>query len=411
MAKVAVDTLEPGTLVEIPESIVKAGYSKGIGMYAGASGGKPAIATYLPGYPDKTHLAMAMETEVEVVKDVKFQKKFVKDLWKGDGAGMPYQYNSGTDPEVFVIGEKGKVIPARMFLDKKTPFTAMFYDGIQAEVAPVSGSCLEGLFDKTHKLLREVLAKARQYDKSAKLTIKNAVMLTPGEVAKLSKEDLMFRCSTSLNIYNDGGELPDAESYPWRFAGGHIHIGCGPKPEPVIKAMVRSLDGILGVAGVSLAEKLDNPERRRMYGRAGEFRLPKHGLEYRVLSNFWLCSPAVSHLTFEIARMAYRMGEGGIFSHVFEGDEQEVRDCINWHDVASARKLIKRNEAIYKWIFSKKFHATDLQNLAMNTLMNGVEVAVDPNEIEKNWYLTPEKAGSWREYGRVPQGQWAWMRA
>jgi hypothetical protein len=48
---------------------------------------------------------------------------------------------------------------------------------------------------------------------------------------------------------------------------------------------VKQLDWYLG--GWSLKHDSD-PTRRTLYGRAGACRLKSYGVEYRVLSNFWM---------------------------------------------------------------------------------------------------------------------------
>jgi hypothetical protein len=45
-------------------------------------------------------------------------------------------------------------------------------------------------------------------------------------------------------------------------------------------------------------------ERRQIYGRAGEYRLPDHGLEYRTLSNFWLRAYPLFSLVMGLSRLA-----------------------------------------------------------------------------------------------------------
>ena len=44
-------------------------------------------------------------------------------------------------------------------------------------------------------------------------------------------------------------------------------------------------------------------ERRKLYGMAGEYRLPAHGIEYRTLSNFWLRSPVLADFVAQMAGM------------------------------------------------------------------------------------------------------------
>src|ERR1019366_5440055 len=97
--------------------------------------------------------------------------------------------------------------------------------------------------------------------------------------------------------------------------------------------MVKAMDAIAGVACVALFAKYDNPIRRQYYGLPGEYRLPKHGLEYRALSNAWLIHPLIMNLVIDFARKAAIMGKEGLFSK-WKATEQETIDCITNCDVA-----------------------------------------------------------------------------
>jgi hypothetical protein len=61
---------------------------------------------------------------------------------------------------------------------------------------------------------------------------------------------------------------------------------------------------VVGNTSVLLDRNPLSAERRRVYGRAGEFRLTNYGVEYRVLSNFWLKSYTIFSLMFALARFS-----------------------------------------------------------------------------------------------------------
>jgi hypothetical protein len=68
--------------------------------------------------------------------------------------------------------------------------------------------------------------------------------------------------------------------------------------------LIYLLDILVGNTGVLLDRNPLAVERRKVYGRAGEFRLTNYGVEYRVLSNFWLKNYTVYSLMFALARFA-----------------------------------------------------------------------------------------------------------
>jgi hypothetical protein len=413
---IPIEQLEPGAVIKTPEVFRLLGWESPNAVYAG--GGSPDKDAGCPlflldnkgvvsknmwpagpkGYP-------APMPEFELSQpDEKFQKA-VEGMVKG---GLKYgmlgsSYPSGTDPEFFVVDGAGEVMPARSFLRDKAHSPSMYFDGLQAEITTSGEQCLEVLSKRIALGLQNAQNVAKRINPDARIVAKNHFKFSPERMASFSPEDIRFRCSSSLNIYDDLGEVPEAREYPWRFAGGHIHIGCLARYAPVIKAMVRALDGIVGVAGVSLARHWDTAERRRMYGRAGEFRLPKHGLEYRVLSNFWLCSPLIYHLVFEMVRYAYRIGEAGAFGILYKGTEEEIRNCINHCDVQLADKLIEDNAPLYSSIFQAVWGSDKTRSVkkAMETLRNGLEVAVQqPDAVVENWRL--DSAGGYpARWGRT----------
>jgi hypothetical protein len=400
------EQLEPGAIIKTPELFRALGWDAPSAIYAGGGEGYPEfvlqedkgvrIQPWMAGAYGKA----APMPEFELSKDTEIAKIRKAGLAKS-WSTLKHNYASGTDPEFFVLDSLGAVLPTRSFLQDKKHCPEMFYDGLQAEITTGGLTCLEQLSRVITDRLNVVSSYATRMAKGARITCQNSFKFTPAQMQTFSDEDVRFRCSTSLNIYDDAGELPEAREYPWRFAGGHIHIGCGRRPAPVLKAMVRALDGIVGVAGVSLARNFDNPERRRMYGRAGEFRIPKHGLEYRVLSNFWLCSPLIFHLVFELTRYAYRIGEAGAFDLLYEGTEGEIRHCINRCDVSLACKLIERNSGLYTHILESiwgynRTKPSRMNERAMETLQQGLEVAVShPEAVLRNWELVGSYPMTW----------------
>lgn len=398
-----VEELVPGQVIQTPEVFQALGWEHPSAIYLGVQDELPYFALgskraeiAMVHYPIGPLGARLPIPEFKLSGDKTLQKLRKAQLTKGNWATIRYSYASGTDPEFFVLDAKGKVIPARRFLPDKKAHKGSFFDGLQAEITPIATGCLQTFSSHLWQKLLDVQAYAQKFDSTARITSRNHFHFSSEEMASFTEEDLQFRCSTSLNIYDDAGELPDAKQYPWRFAGGHLHIGCGRKSPAVLKEMVRALDAIVGVAGVSLARNFDTPERRRMYGRAGEFRVPKHGLEYRVLSNFWLCSPLIYHLVFELMRYAYRLGEAGALDAVYEASEEEIRHCINRCDVQLALKLIKRNEILYTNIFNTIWRGGRASKKAMDTLYGGLEVAVkNPEDVLNNWRTSGSYPAEW----------------
>ena len=301
----------------------------------------------------------------------------------------------GTDPEIFVECSKG-ILPAFTFLQDqestKVQTSAgekVYYDGFQAEFQTNSGSCLAYLCDAVQRGLKEVYSAAKKIDKTAKLSPLNVVDVDLDQLRTLEDKFAALGCAPSKNIYGLKNSIADGREVPFRFAGGHIHIGCGKLPEESIVEVVKSLDAILGVACVSMFAEYDNPTRRQYYGMAGEYRLPPHGIEYRTLSNAWLLHPTLMHLVFDLARKSCSFGFNGLRKYI-RASEEDVISTIQNCDVEKARQIMMENKSIYLALFKSAYVHHDPSSLetAFKAFFEGVDSFIEsPTNLVRNWCL------------------------
>ena len=326
----------------------------------------------------------------------------------------PLRFQLGCDPEVFAVTIKG-VLPAYKFLPhKRDPITfrdgehqlgesSIFWDGLQAEMTTPADACIARIVDAVHYALKRIRTAAIAAAPDARLTVENVVAYPKHERLIAAKEHVELGCSPSRNVYGDAGRLVrDGRALPVRFAGGHIHFGSSialDKQEEV----VRALDAILGIWSVGAAASIDNPIRRKFYGLAGEYRPTKYGVEYRSLSNFWLCHPGIMSLTFEIARVVLSaIAENAHYA--WQVDEREVRKVINESDVAGARAILTRNAKLFNYLMgSTNINSRKAREAAINVGLHGIESAVPLyRDIEANWGLQKQ----WIYHATVQGAQW-----
>lgn len=214
----------------------------------------------------------------------------------------------GTDPEGFfskagqIIGSE-KIIPPRGI---NTYTGRIVRDGVQFELNPVSGDIatlgrnISGLFATLQKRL----------DKNPGVSIcfDGLVEVSAKELASLSPATRVLGCMPSYNAYEDRPISVDPVLYRKRSSGGHIHIGTNDQRfMEERRRTVPVFDILVGNSCVLFDRDPGAAERRENYGRAGEFRLPRHGLEYRTTSNFWLRDFTLMSLTFGLAHIAYEI--------------------------------------------------------------------------------------------------------
>jgi hypothetical protein len=343
------------------------------------------------------------------------RRKAVLEAWQGPAglatADCGRGIQVGSDPEVFVVDEAGVVIPAWKFLGKKPKATSdyeatAFWDGYQAEFTIPPSHCHAYVMDTVRNGLWKVREAARKVNPKARLTYQ-CVLPIPKEMmdaaAAESEEYVQLGCAPSHNVYEDDSPLRVVEGKlcPIRFAGFHVHHGYGKLLPEQVKAVVKAMDAICGVALVLVCQGMESEDRRRFYGRAGEHRVPKHGIEWRVPSSAVLAHPVMCHLTLDLARAAGKLGLLGM-GKCWKASEEETRTAINELDVELARKIVERNKGVLETILGKVYGAgTTTVQKALRLISEGGKKLLDVEDMSKNWRLD----GSWDYHSESQNAQ------
>jgi len=361
-----------------------------------------------PPAPGKDGTYLNTDMEVTVVEDAILEEKRIALFAEQLPNLLCHSFKVGSDPEVFVETADKNLLPAFSFLrsvkepnftdivDTNIPNThgptgqkPIYWDGFQAEFQTLASECLAWQVDSTQLGLKAALNYARKIDKGARLSSKTVFDIPMKLLSNSLEEHVSLGCMPSFNAYGLEGQRVPPRELPFRSAGGHIHLGIGSRPKEEMERIVKAMDMVLGVACVSLFAGMDDPRRRHFYGLPGEYRLPPHGLEYRTLSNAWLCHPLIMNMVFELARKAVVFGEKALTS-MWQVEEKETLDCILTCNVDKAREILTTNKTVFcKILEAANLYPTDK---AYNIFMNGVASAVDDyTDMETNWNLN----GKW----------------
>ncbi len=231
----------------------------------------------------------------------------------------------GADPEFAVWDRKEeKFVPAHTVgVPGRTEKGdgGFFRDGFGLEFNPLAWTCIGlGLNGLRFQIdaARHHIAKHVGEEGRFELRAPIAVQIDPQEALKDAPRDVLeVGCNPSFNIYDDWLRPITA---PWtpqtsglRMFAGHMHFsGYKDMHHPEHTAhRVRALDLMVGVPLTYIFQ--DEPlifERRKFYGKAGEFRLQKYGptphqidgLEYRTPGAELFRHMAIAALFFAIAR-------------------------------------------------------------------------------------------------------------
>lgn len=286
-----------------------------------------------------------------------------------------YNYHGvqfGCDPELFlstevrkrkmIVGSEIVVPEGGHRLAYKNP--SIVRDGAQVELHPQPESCranqsnelskiftaLQGLIDKTNKALGSDI----------KIDLTPVVKLTKGNLARLSADSRQLGCLPSENAYGRKHIQKDGTRYLVRAAGGHIHFGSAAlQKNGAVNPLdfAKLCDLIIGNTCVLIDRSPHAALRRKVYGRAGEYRTPSHGFEYRTLSNFWLWNYKLFSLVMGLANSTFSIAQG---------------------------------KAGYEWItkcyptygYEKAYHADPMQWLFERADFTKIEKAINTNDFD-----------------------------
>lgn len=200
----------------------------------------------------------------------------------------------GSDPELFVKRD-GKfvsgheLIPGTKENPHPVPQGAVQVDGTALEFNTRPALTLRAFNYSSNKV---IAALQSMIPDDYELVASPVADYTKEYLASLPKKATELGCSPDYNAYTGmENPIPDVE-LPFRTGSGHIHIGWTDVENPYsdehmfeCRALTQALDVFLGVPSLMIDK---DKKRRKLYGKAGAFRPKSYGLEYRVLSNFWV---------------------------------------------------------------------------------------------------------------------------
>lgn len=334
-------------------------------------------------------------------------------------------FTLGLDAEFFIIDINGHIIAPSMLkqstINEINRHDNLSIDGIHLEINPSAYECREDATRSVKKCmldLKEILQK-ENYLVSPEISRK----FTPATFKKLTDGDKKLGCKPSYNTYIGGiSHIPNnAERLRFRSAGGHLHFG-----SPIIKQIekdfkipVKLLDLFVGVP-IALLE--NETERRRIYGKAGEYRPTEYGIEYRVASSLIIRDPSLYSMflgwgraALELAELYYQHEEERestlkILHDLVEIPDEEIQDAINNCNKKLLKKLfISGIVKTYKSYPSQKYKDIKEHNSIykksiiwyLYLLLNQPKRVSDPNAIWDNWSKYTNRNGIDTELSKV----------
>lgn len=253
----------------------------------------------------------------------------------------------GCDPELFVLDSDGNavcadgLIPGTKMEPYKVDGGAVQVDGMAAEfnIDPVTN------YEDFNRNVNKVMGQLKKMlPKGYTLAAVPSMQFSEKVWEEAPPHAKMLGCTPDYNAW-DGtvNPPPDGDIIPrTRTASGHLHIGWTENADlsdeqyiEACRSLVKQLDWYLGAWSVDVDK--DNI-RRNLYGKSGAMRFKPYGVEYRVLSNFWLTSgqrklQMWNRLQVAVWDMATRYrpesGEGSVPGYRFSSANKILRDSID----------------------------------------------------------------------------------
>lgn len=259
----------------------------------------------------------------------------------------------GCDPEFFLKERKsGKLISAIPFITgtKDMPFRLPLggniqRDNVAMEIATDPADSVESFVSNIRNTLTEAI---KTLPSDTEIVAAPSASFDPDQLTH--PEAQAFGCDPDFDAWEvKENDKPCAVDNTFRSCGAHIHVGTDGKDENVFLLdfegklqMVKIMDCIHGIISSVLDSNKEAIDRRQLYGKPGAHRPKEYGVEYRVLSNYWLKSPITVMMMYSLTQDALSIVRNGKADELIEEmDENQVRNTISNGDAAVAMKMIE----------------------------------------------------------------------
>lgn len=137
----------------------------------------------------------------------------------------------------------------------------------------------------------------------------------------------------------------------FRAAGGHVHLGAGILRKGLEAVnVVKMLDIFVGLPFFFIDCDDSSIQRRKIYGKAGRHRRPAHGLEYRTPNNYWLSSPKLVLLMYDLCEFTINFASEGGYQKMCKNEHynvDDIQDAINHNYALGAVRLLMKVTSKY----------------------------------------------------------------
>lgn len=235
----------------------------------------------------------------------------------------------GTDPE-FMLLKNGRIHSAigvvHGSIDNRISLSGhqFYYDNVLAECAVRPASSKEEMLNSIRECLQIFSEMVNPYELIAQASHNFSAKQLDNDEARQAGCSPDW-CAYKMKLMDPPKEAMEKNAL--RSCGGHVHLGCEIFQEdgPHQLYGVYMLDLLLGVTSLWLDSDSTSKRRRKLYGQAGRYRIAgpesnPYGIEYRSLGNFWLKSPRLASLIYDLSILAVQWTEDGTAESMWSFD-------------------------------------------------------------------------------------------
>lgn len=257
-------------------------------------------------------------------------------------------YTIGTDPELFLFNNKTKKVVSAIDKipgHKEEPYIEDLPEGFGLQTDNILAEFNVPPVTKEDDFIKNIEFMKKTIEDMAKAINPNFGILCQAS-AKVPTKELQhpqareFGCDPDYCVYTQKKNEPStATRTSLRSAGFHIHVGYPNNNIDTSTSMLYYMDAVVGL--VSILHDTD-AERRKLYGKAGCFRLQKYGFEYRTLSSYWIASEdRLRYIWRQVEYALWKFERGDSIP-----DPSMTQEAINNNDIETAKLLIERYDLI-----------------------------------------------------------------
>lgn len=252
-------------------------------------------------------------------------------------------FTIGADPELFLIDEKDSFVSVidKIGGTKTNPNQLPLGDGfavqednvaVEFNIPPARNAFefksniftaidfLSNYFNDVHKL---------RFSKQASANFPKDQLVDP--------RAQVFGCDPDYNAWTRmENKKPSCDDFTLRSAGGHIHVGFEAKDVEEKFNLIKCMDLYHGVPSVFMDK---DEKRKKLYGESGACRIKPYGVEYRVLSNYWVHDLQLIQWIWEQTEHAINALDE---IHKIEEDSDYIIGAINDNNIALASYLVDK---------------------------------------------------------------------